>query len=417
MNLSLHRLRKKLKSGQGSLVAVGLSGLALSTLIASATVWYLSMHKNINKSSDELSAVSAAYNEWNKIVHDDFVQSASKSGKSESVDVMGKFTVITEYGSVGIPNNNGTCRKASEAELDDVDEMCMPIALTVKDKDGNVLHASEPTLFSSNAGVSSIPDYSQGIVVDKSKPWIAPADGMIFLWIQNGCAYPTAYANQGMTIDGVIVARHTLGVHIEDGYMETFPVKKGMEIKTFANNSDYNSLMHPVFYPYMGKKVKGSYTKPPTETVVDNSSQQNNKVISDPVPVGTILPYYGSLLTIPEGWHLCDGTNGTPDLRDRFLTGAGSSYALGATGGENFHTLTIDEMPSHNHPFSNSGSLSAIERKRARDYITFGYDEYRYSNGYLPTSFSSLSSGYAGGSQAHENRPPFYAVYYIMKIK
>ncbi len=63
------------------------------------------------------------------------------------------------------------------------------------------------------------------------------------------------------------------------------------------------------------------------------------------MPIGTILAYNGILDDIPKGWHLCDDTDGTPDLRDRFLTGAGASYTLGATGGENFHTLTIREMP------------------------------------------------------------------------
>ena len=43
------------------------------------------------------------------------------------------------------------------------------------------------------------------------------------------------------------------------------------------------------------------------------------------MPVGTILAYVGSLDKIPSGWYLCDGANGTPDLRDRFLEGAGTT--------------------------------------------------------------------------------------------
>ncbi|SEA10394.1 phage tail protein [Selenomonas ruminantium] len=418
-------LRQKIEShfrnrnGQGGLVGVIIATTILSTIIAGATEWYLSMHKNIDKSSDELSAVSVGFNEWNKIVHDDFTQTASKSGKSESVDVMGKFTVIKEYGSVGIPNNNGTCKTASEAELDDADETCMPITLTVKDKSGNVLHTSQPTLFSSSAGVSPVPDYSQGIEVDTSKPFIAPEDGMIFLWIQNGCAHPTAYANQGMTIDGVVVARHTLGVHIEDGYMETFPVKKGMEIKTFANASDYMALLHPVFYPYQGRKVKGNYSKPPVEIIEDNSSQPSNNQISDPVPVGTILPYSGSLAKIPSGWHLCDGTAGTPDMRDRFLMGWGSkgvgSYV--SAGLPNI-TGTIINNGNVGYLRSNGGEtgsgLGALYLKNASYNIDiegaaaaghsydFGID-------------ASRSNSIYGNSNTVQ--PPSYVVYYIMKIK
>ena len=58
------------------------------------------------------------------------------------------------------------------------------------------------------------------------------------------------------------------------------------------------------------------------------------------VPIGGIIAYTGSLNALPLNYHLCDGTDGTPDLRDRFIVGAGSSYAVGATGGVTTHTHT-----------------------------------------------------------------------------
>jgi microcystin-dependent protein len=67
------------------------------------------------------------------------------------------------------------------------------------------------------------------------------------------------------------------------------------------------------------------------------------------IPTGMISLWYGSIGSVPSGWYLCDGSNGTPDLRDRFIIGAGSSYSVGATGGSSSHTLTISEMPSHTH--------------------------------------------------------------------
>ena len=70
---------------------------------------------------------------------------------------------------------------------------------------------------------------------------------------------------------------------------------------------------------------------------------------SNTLPVGTILPYVGDLNKIPHGWALCDGTNGTPNLFDRFIVGAGLSYTLHDIGGENYHQLNINEMPAHNH--------------------------------------------------------------------
>ena len=70
---------------------------------------------------------------------------------------------------------------------------------------------------------------------------------------------------------------------------------------------------------------------------------------SSSVPQGSIIPWYGSIGNVPKGFALCDGKIGTPDLRDTFLVGAGNSYKLGNTGGVNMVTLTIAQMPSHEH--------------------------------------------------------------------
>lgn len=118
------------------------------------------------------------------------------------------------------------------------------------------------------------------------------------------------------------------------------------------------------------------------------------------VPVGVILLWSGSIASIPPGWALCDGTNGTPDLRDRFVVGAGSAYAVGATGGEATHTLTTDEMPTHAHSYtviSGQGGTIAM------------------SGGTIYGSYPA-TTGSAGGGQPHENRPPYYALAYIMRV-
>jgi len=67
------------------------------------------------------------------------------------------------------------------------------------------------------------------------------------------------------------------------------------------------------------------------------------------IPTGMISLWYGSIGSVPSGWYLCDGSNGTPDLRDRFIIGAGTSYAVGATGGTSSVTLSTSNMPSHTH--------------------------------------------------------------------
>jgi len=67
------------------------------------------------------------------------------------------------------------------------------------------------------------------------------------------------------------------------------------------------------------------------------------------IPAGAILLWSGSTGTIPSGFVICDGTNGTPDLRDRFVVGAGNTYAVDATGGSNTVTLDTNTLPSHTH--------------------------------------------------------------------
>lgn len=70
------------------------------------------------------------------------------------------------------------------------------------------------------------------------------------------------------------------------------------------------------------------------------------------VPPGSIMLWSGSIASIPTGWALCDGLNGTPNLRDRFIVGAGSTYAVADTGGQN----AITSVPAHSH---GSGNLAA----------------------------------------------------------
>jgi len=123
----------------------------------------------------------------------------------------------------------------------------------------------------------------------------------------------------------------------------------------------------------------------------------------DSVPSGLIVMWSGSITAIPAGWALCDGGNGTPDLRDRFIVGAGSSYNPGVTGGENTHVLTINEIPAHTHTYNQGSSLTMFLRAGQNSPYTW-------------QNHSTGSTGLTGGGQAHENRPPYYALAYIIKL-
>lgn len=118
---------------------------------------------------------------------------------------------------------------------------------------------------------------------------------------------------------------------------------------------------------------------------------------------GMILMYTGT--TAPTGWALCNGSNGTPDLRDRFIVGSGSSYSVGNTGGSNSVNLNVNQIPSHTHSY-----VGHIYPGSGPEQNQGGGPEDR-------TSFNvGKTTGASGGGQAHENRPPYYALCFIVKL-
>jgi microcystin-dependent protein len=122
------------------------------------------------------------------------------------------------------------------------------------------------------------------------------------------------------------------------------------------------------------------------------------------LPKGIITIWSGQVDKIPAGWVFCDGNNDTPDLRERFIVGVGPSYKVGAKGGENTVSLTTDQIPahSHTHNFYNAGL-----------HHHGSWTEGQIMNNGKGTFNSSTNT--TGGNQPHENRPPYYALAYIMK--
>lgn len=150
----------------------------------------------------------------------------------------------------------------------------------------------------------------------------------------------------------------------------------------------------------------------------------------NPVPIGGIIMWSGSITSIPAGWALCNGSNGTPDLRNRFIVGAGSTYSPGNTGGLDKVTLSLSEMPSHFHQI---GVVVAKWGDNAdnRNFPDFNGTAYpdsdyggdvtrwrtRYQGGSTNyTSASPYNGRTQGTTSSHENRPPYYALAYIMRI-
>lgn len=122
---------------------------------------------------------------------------------------------------------------------------------------------------------------------------------------------------------------------------------------------------------------------------------------------GMILMWSGNIDAVPTGWALCNGNNGTPNLVDRFIVGAGNQYAIGNIGGSDTVTLTTAQMPKHSHQYDETN----IRATNIVEVTGAGYYDILEDG-----SQTSTATTTAGEGAAHENRPPYYALAYIMKL-
>lgn len=174
--------------------------------------------------------------------------------------------------------------------------------------------------------------------------------------------------------------------------------------------------------------------------------------LNNPIPAGLISLWSGSVA--PSGWALCDGTNGTPDLRNRFIVGAGTSYPLGTTGGSTTSTaagghthtesaagghnhagltgdtaLTVNQIPSHTHSLTGNttaednnytpGSTLMAEGSIVRgtyNLTTTATGEGATHNHTIGTDGSHSHTINSVGDHTHSVTPPYYALAYIMKL-
>jgi hypothetical protein len=153
-------------------------------------------------------------------------------------------------------------------------------------------------------------------------------------------------------------------------------------------------------------------------------------------PSGGIVMWSGSIANIPSGWVLCDGTNSTPDLRNRFIVGAGSTYAVAATGGS-ADAITV----AHTHSISASGTTSNKSltgsfkvggpnqspdgtiftaggdtgARPGLDFNSGSQHTINFNASHDHTVTVTGTTGSTGSSGTNANLPPYYALAYIMK--
>lgn len=157
----------------------------------------------------------------------------------------------------------------------------------------------------------------------------------------------------------------------------------------------------------------------PTATAATNTTQLATTefvttAVTASFPSGGIIIWSGSSASIPTGWYLCNGSNSTPDLRDRFVVGAGSTYAVNATGGStdsivvsHTHTATVTD-PGHNH----TAYGSTAPPYSAGGNAVFSPTTVTTSTAVTGISVAISTNGVTG---VNANLPPYFALCYIMK--
>jgi len=156
----------------------------------------------------------------------------------------------------------------------------------------------------------------------------------------------------------------------------------------------------------------------------------------DLVPRGMIIMWYGDASNIPVGWVICDGgiyqrsddvaNIMTSDMSGRFVIAAGDNgdknYPASSSGGADSVALIADELPVHNHNVRSGGHSHTYsytwagfgdgDNANDRDYV----DQYSLYDDYSDVGYIPVEEDFMGGDKAHENRPIFYSLVYIMKL-
>ncbi|MEQ8811952.1 MAG: hypothetical protein RIE59_22990 [Imperialibacter sp.] len=164
-------------------------------------------------------------------------------------------------------------------------------------------------------------------------------------------------------------------------------------------------------------------------------------------PVKSIVMWSGDPNALPAGWYLCDGGNGTPDLRGRFIVGlnpGGSDYpSKGPGGGSDYIMINEAMLPNHLHGVNDPGHTHAATLTHDHNYSVTEYrsiipntNKSMVGPGGSPSNTSSVttssasftgtfsvsssgvgaSAGATGGGQQYDNRPPYLVLAFIMRV-
>lgn len=150
--------------------------------------------------------------------------------------------------------------------------------------------------------------------------------------------------------------------------------------------------------------------------------QWGSAEIPDAFSPGMIILWSGLTSTIPTGWALCNGLNGTPNLTDKFIVGAGGSYGVNQTGGykdsivvSHNHTGTTGGAGAHSHTYTKQTGSVKIDGQAAIGAPSYAVGSETGTTSSVGNHTHSFTTSTKGSSGTNRNLPPFYALAYIMR--
>ena len=232
----------------------------------------------------------------------------------------------------------------------------------------------------------------------------------------------------------------TTGIPLAGGKIYTYQAGSSTPLATYTDNTGATANANPIVLGTDGRPATeiwltyGYNYKFVLKTADDTTIQTYDNLYGiigvqattgATIPAGLISMWSGSIGSIPSGWYLCDGSNGTPNLTDRFIIGAGSTYAVNGTGGTSSVTLTTNNLPAHTH--TATSTVTDPGHTHTTSYLGYvGSGGGGISGGGYSFSTISLNSATTGVSVATTNAStgsgtsfsilnPYYALAFIQK--
>jgi len=228
----------------------------------------------------------------------------------------------------------------------------------------------------------------------------------------------------------------TTGLPLAGGKIYTYQAGSSTPLATYTDNTGATANANPIVLGTDGRPATeiwltyGYNYKFVLKTADDSTIQTYDNLYGiigvqatsgATIPAGLISMWSGSIGSIPSGWYLCDGSNGTPNLTDRFVIGAGSTYAVNGTGGASTATLITANLPAHTHTatVTDPGHLHTYDKTvgtagqgggGAAVILTFAT-----TNTSTATTGISVSNASTGSGTSFSILPPYYALAFIQK--